>query len=226
MLLLTLPMSNIHSVQSAQNRLPRRLQHPEQVTTVRSVWQDNPAPPTRPPATPQPAPPKKDTRTAPKNTQTNSTYQKKANRGKDVQLNLWVRPVIKAELERVAKREGISVSAAGEALLEHALQQDLHTQHAALLDTAIEKAIGKHMRSYSNRLAVLLVRSLYTADQTRSIVTNILSRQNGITQHDLAAILTASDNKARGNITRLSPQLKTLIEAVQKQFEEEVIGSG
>ena len=149
-------------------------------------------------------------------------YWTSTNLGKAEQLNLCVRPVVKAELERVAKREGLSVSSTGEALLEKALQQDLHTQHGALLETIIEKAIGKHMRAYSNRLAILLVRSLYASEQTRSIVTNILSRQEGMTQPDLATIITASDNKARSNITRITPQLKTLIEAVQKELVEEV----
>jgi hypothetical protein len=66
------------------------------------------------------------------------------------------------------------------------------------------------------------VRSVYATDQIRSIVTNILSRQDGMTQPTLATIITASDHKARGNITRITPQLKTLIEAVQKELVEEV----
>ena len=215
-------MTNTVHTHFTQNNVPRRIQRPEGVTTARSVRQDNPAPPPAPSPAPQPAPPQKDTRTAPKDAQIQSPHRKKTYPGKDVQLNLWVRPVVKAELERVAKREGLSVSSTGEALLEKALQQDLHTQHGALLETIIEKAIGKHMRAYSNRLAVLLVRSLYAAEETRSIVTNILSRQEGMTQPDLATIITASDNKARANITRITPQLKTLIEAVQKELAEEV----
>lgn len=82
------------------------------------------------------------------------------------------------------------------------------------------------MRAYSNRLAVLLVRSLVTTDVVLSIVTNILGRHPGMTQIDLAKILTASDNKARANITRITPQLKTFIEAVQREFWEEVSASG
>src|SRR5205823_5342581 len=124
----------------------------------------------------QPAPRKKVMRTAPKAVYTQSPQQRMRRQRKDVQLNLWVRPGVKAELQRVAKREGLSVSAAGEALLENALHQDIHTQHGALLDTIIDTAIGKHMRAYSNRLAVLLVRSLFASEQTRSFAVNILGR--------------------------------------------------
>ncbi len=165
-------------------------------------------------------------RPTPKKTNTARTQQGKALRRKTVHLTLWVRPVVKAELERLAEQEGLSVSATGAAFLEKAVQEDLHTQHGALLETIIDKAIAKHMRSYSNRLAVLLVRSLFTTEQTRSIVTNILGRQEGVTQPMLETILNGSSNTARANITRITPQLKTLVEAVQKQLTEEVTASG
>src|SRR5579859_5799980 len=109
------------SAQNTINSQRRRLATGEVVTTLRSVRQDNPAQTTAPSAIPQPAPKEKYTRTTPKATGTKSTQQKNSARGKDVQLNLWVRPVVKAELERVAKREGLSISAAGEAFLEKAL---------------------------------------------------------------------------------------------------------
>ena len=133
---------------------------------------------------------------------------------------------MKAELERVAKREGLSISTAGEALLEHALQQDITIQHAVLLEPIIDKAIGKHMRSYSNRLAVLLVRSLFSAEQTRSFVYNLLVRHPDMTDDKLNEMKTGAENRAKANITRITPQLKTLIEAVQQWLEEEVKHNG
>lgn len=169
---------------------------------------------------PQPAPRAKETRTAPKKADTKRTQPKNSALGKDVQLNLWVRPVVKAELERVAKREGLSISAAGEAFLEKALHQDLSTQHGALLETILYKAIGKHMRSYSNRLAVLLVRSIFAGEQTRAIVTNILGRQQGVNQSVLEQILDGSSDSAKRNITRVTPQLAALINAVEQWIRE------
>jgi len=219
-------MVNTAHTQLSRNSVPRRLQPPQLVTTVRGVWQDNPAPTAAPPASPQPAPPKEEIRTVPKKLQTTDTHHKGNRLKKDIQLNLWVRPVVKAELERVAKREGLSISTAGEALLEHALQQDITTQHAALLEPIIDKAIGKHMRSYSNRLAVLLVRSLFTAEQTRSFVYNLLVRHPDMTDDKLNEIKTGAENRAKANITRITPQLKTLIEAVQQWLEEEVRHNG
>jgi hypothetical protein len=58
----------------------------------------------------------------------------------------------------------------------------LHIQHAVLLQPIVEQAIARQMRAYSGRIAILLVRSLFASEQTRSLVTNILGRQQGITR--------------------------------------------
>ena len=213
-------MVNTAPTQLSRNALPRRDRSANVEQLLRGVGQDNPAPHRAPPPSPQPAPPKNTTRTAPNEGSTTSPHQKKTRLGKDIQLNLWVRPVVKAELERVAKRESVSVSAAGEALLEKALQQDIHTQHAALLETIIEKAIAKHLRSYSTRIALLLVRVAFAGEQTRSIVTNILSRHPGVTQDMLTRILNGSSNAAKRNITRKTPQLETIINEVEQWFTQ------
>ena len=112
------------------------------------------------------------------------------------------------------------MSATGAALLEYAIRQDIQTQHGALLEAIIEKAIAKHMRSYSNRIAVLLVRSLFASEQTRSLTTNILGRQPGVTQPLLTEILNGSSKSAKRNITNVTPQLKDLMDAVEQWMQE------
>ncbi len=132
---------------------------------------------------------------------------------------------MKAEVQRLAEQKGLSVSQTCGALLETALQQNLYIQHTALLEPLIDKAIGKHMRSYSNRLAVLLVRSAFASEQTRSLVTNILTRQPGITQRVLQEILDGSSNAAKRNIKHISPQLSGLVDEVGKWMQEEEGGN-
>ena len=195
--------SHIHSVQQP----------------LRGVWQDKPHPQRDRIATSQPAPPKNIMRSHQMNTN-NSRSQKQIKKRKTIHLTLWVKPSIKAELQRIAEQEGLSVSATGAAFLEHSLQQNLHTQHTALLDPIISQAIGKHMRSYSNRIAMLLVRSLFESSQTRNLVTNILNRQQGVTQTILRQILNGSSNAAKRNITRITPQLQTMIAEIEKWMQE------
>ncbi len=134
---------------------------------------------------------------------------------------------VRAELERKANEEGLSVSSTGAAILEWFFTQSISTQHAATLETAIDKSIRKHMLSYSNRLAVLLVRCLFASEQARCYAINILGRLPGMTDTELNDIKHGASNTARANITRVTPQLKTLIEAVQTWLSEaEKGGSG
>jgi hypothetical protein len=198
-------------------------------TTLRGVRQDNPAPPRDRIASPQAGSVKKDMRSHQTSTNLPRSKKRPTPKRRTAQLILWVNPLVKAEIQRIAEAEGLSISATGAAFLEHAVKADIHTQHGALLETIINKAIGKHMRAYSNRLAVLLVRSLFTSEETRSFTVNILGRQKGITDTELAQIKNGASNTARANIIRITPQLKTLIEAVEKWLEEaekEVDASG
>jgi hypothetical protein len=54
-------------------------------------------------------------------------------KNKTVHLDLWVNPIVKAELQRIAEQEGLSMSATGAALLEAAIHQKLHIQQGVLL---------------------------------------------------------------------------------------------
>ena len=109
-----------------------------------------------------------------------------------VQLTLWVKPIVKTELKRLAQQEGLSISSVGAAYLEKAMQTNLDMQYSALLQPIIESAIAKQMRSMSTRLAFLLVRVAFASEQTRSLATNILGRQQGVTPSVLNEILDGS----------------------------------
>src|SRR5436309_8048651 len=100
-------MPNTQRTQSSQDILNRRLPHkPEGVTTV-GVWQDNPAPNPARVASPQPAPPRKDLRAQKMNT----PHDRSQNPPKKmVHLTVWVKPRVKAELQRIAGEERLSVS--------------------------------------------------------------------------------------------------------------------
>jgi hypothetical protein len=138
-----------------------------------------------------------------------------------VQLTLWVDPIVKAELQRVAELEGLTVSKTGSAFLKQALQQNVDLHYSALLTPIIETAIDKRMRSRDTRLAWLLVRVAFDTGQTRSLVTNILGRQQGITEDMLKNILAMSQRTAKGNLTRRTPQIAELMEAVEKWLAED-----
>src|SRR5207248_1057251 len=91
-----------------------------------------------------------------------------------VKITLWVKPSVKAEYQRIAQAEGLTLSRTGAAALEEWLARRSHIQHRGIFQPMIEHAIAKEMRAYSSRIALLLVRSMFTSEQTRGMVRNIL----------------------------------------------------
>ena len=170
-------------------------------------------------ATTQPAPREKVTRAQELNNDTPRTQNKPITKRKTTHLTLWVKLIVKTELKRLAEQEGLSVSSVGAAFLEKAMQTNLDMQYGALLQPIIKEAIAKQMRSMSTRLAFLLVRVAFASEQTRSLVTNVLGRQQGVTPSVLNEILDASSKAAKGKITQRTPQLEELITEVERWFQ-------
>src|SRR5207244_998396 len=56
--------------------------------------------------------------------------QPHATKRQTVPVTLWVTPAIKAELKRLAEKEGLSVSQVGGSFLHEAIRQQLHVQAA------------------------------------------------------------------------------------------------
>jgi hypothetical protein len=166
--------------------------------------------------TPQPAPHQNPMRPHSLNRNTPRSQNRPTPKRKTVHLTLWVDPIVKRELQRLAEQEGLTVSKSGSAFLKQALQQKVDLQYSALLQPIIESAIQKEMRAISSRLAWLLVRVAFDTGQTRSLVTNILGRQSGMTEEQLKTILAMSQRTAKGNITRRTPQIAELIDAVEQ----------
>jgi len=138
-----------------------------------------------------------------------------------VHLDLWVNPIIKAELKRIAEQEGLSMSATGAALLEEAIRQKLHLQQGVLLQPIIKQAIRDQMQGISNRLAFLLARNAFSSEQTRAIAANILGRQDDMTEEKLKHILAMTKRDAQGNLTRRNPELEELIAAIKQWLDHE-----
>ena len=131
-----------------------------------------------------------------------------------VHFTIWVKPSVKAELQRIAQAEGLTASRTGAAALEEWLARRSHIQHRGIFQPMIERAIAKEMRAYSRRLAILLVRSLFTSEQTRAIAYNILRKQPGLTDEQVDDIMDGSKHTAKRNIAQVAPELTPLIREI------------
>src|SRR6266702_3442038 len=129
-----------------------------------------------------------------------------------VNFTTWVKPSVKAELQRIAQAEGLTVSRTGAAALEEWLSRRSHIQHRGIFQPMIEQAIAKEMRAYSSRIAALLVRILFITEQTRAIDYNILrNRQLGLTDEQVDDVMDGSKNTAKRNVAQVAPELTPLI---------------
>jgi hypothetical protein len=131
----------------------------------------------------------------------------------------WVPKPISLEIDRIAGCDGLTRSKTIANLLTEAVRQRLHTQHAVLLTAVVEQAIAKQMAKERARIAALLVRIAFDANQTRTLATNILGRQVRMNPAKLTTILEASYRKAKMDITRRSPQIESLIKAVENWLD-------
>ena len=137
-----------------------------------------------------------------------------------VHFTTHIKPSAKAELQRIAQAEGLPTSRVGAVAIEEWLARRSHIQHRGIFQPMIEHAIAKEMRSYSSRIAMLLVRSLYTSEQTRALTYNILKKQPGMTDERLDTITDGSKNTAKRNIGQVSPELTPIIQQLAQWLEQ------
>jgi hypothetical protein len=204
--------------QSEQNIFSRRTHAPTVGQPLGGVRQDNPTRPRERIASSQPGSVPKDTRAQRLNSKTTRSQNQSTPKRKTAQLILWVHPLVKAEVQRTAKREGLSASKVGAAFLEQAIQQDIHAQYRTLLQPLIEQTVRRELRSFGNRLVSFLMRIAFASEQSRILITNVLDRMQEVTQETYTHIIDRSHLAARKNITRTTPQLQTLLEEYEKVF--------
>jgi hypothetical protein len=190
-----------------------------QKITYAGVWQDKDATSRVRVASRQPVIVGNTPRTFPQNTKS-TRVQNRANRRKLVQVASWVDEPIREQLLHIAQSEGLSMSQTIAALLREILRQRFHKQQAATLPQLIDQAVAKSHRSMATRLSWLLVRIAFDIGQTRVLATNTLGMQEGMTQDSLKEILKTADKRTKANLTRKTPQLIDLMEAVEKWLLE------
>jgi hypothetical protein len=132
-----------------------------------------------------------------------------------VQFTTWVKPAVKHELHRRAKAAGLTVSRTGAAALEQWIAQQSHIEHRGIFQPMIEHAVAKEIRPLISRVVILLVRSLFSMEQTRGMVRNVLGRQPGVTESLLNQIIDRAGTDARHNLARKTPQLERLLKDIE-----------
>jgi hypothetical protein len=152
--------------------------------------------------------------TAPKN------YSRKR---QTVKVTLWVKPSVKAEVQRRAESEKLSISKVGGTLLEEAIRQSIHSQYNALLQPMLRQIIREELRAFGNRIVFFLMRIAFAAEQSRILITNILDRilrREGAPEYTLTRLVDQSSALAKRNIIQKTPQLQSLLTEWEGSFTD------
>lgn len=136
-------------------------------------------------------------------------------------LTLWVDPIDIEKLRLKAKREEISLSAAGSGYLKRGMQADLGEEYRALLEPVIASILNRHNASRDNRLALLLVRNYLVSEQNRGLTTYLVGRVPDMTPDILNDILDRTFQEAKKKLIRRSPELEELIKEVKRWVIDE-----
>jgi hypothetical protein len=64
-----------------------------------------------------------------------------------VPVTIWVKPIEKEDLERVASAEKISLSQAGRTLMRKGMQTSVEMRYASFLEPVIERVIARYLNN-------------------------------------------------------------------------------
>ncbi len=140
-----------------------------------------------------------------------------------VKITLWMKPSIKAEIERIAGLEHLSLSRVGAAGLEEWVHLKIHRQHEALLYPMLRQMIREELRIFSNRIVFFLMRIAFASEQSRILIANTLDRilrREGVQDDKFSLLVDQSCKMARRNIIQKTPQIKTLLEEWESSFRD------
>src|SRR3954471_20449723 len=143
--------------------------------------------------------------------------QKHSTKRRTVPITTWVKGAIRDEIDRIALDGGIHRSSVAATLLEEAVHQKLHIQHAILLGPIIQQAIAEEREKDRKRIAGLLVQNTVLTGQVKYLLTNLLGRSGSaqkVTAEDLYKILDWSKRKARETVIRRGIHTEKLLAAI------------
>ncbi len=138
------------------------------------VWQDKSAEESDRAATRQPAALLNSSRSRGLRTEMFRSNKLDYTRAKLVPMTSHVHPLIRAEAERIADHEGLSLSQIGSTAIEELVRKKLHKQQESLLFPTLTQWLRNELRKFGNRIVDLLLRTAIASEQARILITEVL----------------------------------------------------
>jgi len=145
-------------------------------------------------------------------------------RVKLVHTTIWLHPLVRAELERIAERELLSLSQVGATACEEWVRYNIHRQQESVIITKLRQVMREELQTFGNRIVFFLMKIAFPAEQARILITNVLKWVVKLAGLDLKAyynMVDESSSMARKNIIAKSPQIKGLMEKWEGMFTDD-----
>jgi hypothetical protein len=126
-----------------------------------------------------------------------------SNKRQTVEVAGYVKPFIRAELERIAKQQNLSLSKVVATLLERSIQAHIDMQYGAMLRPVIEAAVKKEIHAATDRTTRLALNAFLAAEQSRVLTIHILSLLLGSSTDVLPELVKESQKQAWANLRTL-----------------------
>jgi hypothetical protein len=176
----------------------------------------------------QPAPLRTASRPRPSDTKVFRANKRDTTKVKLIHTTIHLHPLVRAELERRAAAEFLSVSRVGASLLETAIRQDIHSQYNSLLQPMLKQIIREELRSFGNRIVFFLMRIAFSAEQARILIANLINyifKRDGVSEEEFHEVVDQSNKQAKRNIIQKTPQLKSLLKEWEGLYPAEEQGT-
>jgi hypothetical protein len=204
-------------------RVPSQVVKADSRPAVRGL-QDKGAEKPAPQGTAQPAPLKKDERSGVVDTQVVRVQNPPDAPRRSQRATIWMQPRVKEAIQIIADADGLSFSETAAKGLEIYARAKIHDQEQELFEPRMRAMLRQEIRASDKRHLYFEMRNAIAAEQTRIMITNLYKRQlerDGLTQQEIEQKVDDTYQMARKNVLRMTPQLKTLLDAWWNASQDE-----
>jgi hypothetical protein len=208
-----------------QSKIPTTNNSPDKKSKESTdVWQDKGVLTKALSASTEPAPLSKGSRAVAFSNNKIARTQYTTGRVKLVHTTIWLHPLVRAELERIAERELLSLSQVGATACEEWVRYDIHRQQESVIITKLRQVMREELQIFGNRIVFFLMKIAFSAEQARILTTNVLkwvAKLAGLNLKAYYKMVDDSSDLAKKNIIDKAPQIKDLMEKWEGMFTDD-----
>jgi hypothetical protein len=148
-------------------------------------------------------------------TKTPRTQKTTTGRVKLVHSTVHFQPLVRADMEHVAGKKGVSFSQVVNDACEFYAEATLEDKYRVSLKTELRQIIREELAAFGHRIVYFLLRIAFAAEHARLLITNVLKillqSRGRYNEKHFRALVDATAKTAKRNILRNNPQMQAAL---------------